>query len=327
VALYWSIGKRIWKETLREKRAGYGEMIVSTLGRQLAAAFGPGFSDKNLRNMVRFARAFPERKIVYTLCRQLGWSHFRRIIYLEEPLRRDFYAEMCRLERWSVRTLDKKIAGMLFERTAISRKPEQLARREIQALRDDDRMTPDLVFRDPYVLDFLLLTDTYGEKDLEAAILRELERFLLELGVGFTFVGRQERITVDDVDYSIDLLFYHRDLRRLVVVELKLERLRPADKGQMELYLRWLERHERKPGEGSPVGLILCAGKSSEQVELLRLEESGIRVAEYLTELPARELLEKKLHEAIRLAREQIAARRRSGSSLSRSRQSALTSG
>jgi predicted nuclease of restriction endonuclease-like (RecB) superfamily len=216
---------------------------------------------------------------------------------------------MCRLERWSVRTLRAKIQGMLYERTAISRKPDELARQELDALREEDRLTPDMVFRDPYLLDFLGLADTYSERDLETAILRELERFLLELGTDFTFVARQKRLTVDHEDYYLDLLFYHRRLRRLVAIDLKLGRFQAADKGQMELYLRWLDKYDRPPGEESPLGLVLCAEKATEHIELLRLEESGIRVAEYLTELPPREVLARKLHEAIRTARARLALR------------------
>lgn len=164
-----------------------------------------------------------------------------------------------------------------------------------------------MVFRDPYFLDFLGLKDRYLEKDLEDAILRELEQFLLELGSGFTFVARQKRIQVDSDDYYIDLLFFHRKLRRLVAIELKLGDFKPADKGQMELYLRWLDKYERQDGEETPIGLILCAGKKHEAVELLELEKSSIRVAEYLTELLPRNILERKLHDAIITARERLA--------------------
>jgi len=218
---------------------------------------------------------------------------------------------MCRIERWSVRTLQQKINGMLFERTALSKKPEKLARQELAALREEGRLTPDLVFRDPYLLDFLGLKDTYAEKDLEAAILRELKAFILELGAGFAFVARQKRITIDGQDYYLDLLFYHRGLRRLVAIGLKLGQFQAAHKGEMELYLRWLERHEQRPGEESPLGLILCAGKSDGHVELLRLDESGIRVSAYLTELPPRKLLEKKLHDAVRAAHARLEAQER----------------
>ncbi len=241
-----------------------------------------------------------------TLSRQLSWSHFVAILPLKDDLQRDFYAEMCRIERWSVRTLRKKIDGMLYERTTISKKPEKLIEKDLAALRDEDRLTPDLVFRDPYFLDFLGLKDTYSEKDLETAILREMEGFILELGAGFSFVARQKRMTIDDEDYYLDLLFFHRKIKRLIAIELKLGKFKAAHKGQMELYLRWLENYEQQPGEKSPLGLILCADKGIEQIELLQLDKGSIRVAAYLTELPPRELLQKKLHDAIIQARTRL---------------------
>jgi len=307
VLLYWRIGKRIHRDILREKRAEYGEQIVSAVSRELAAEFGQGFSTRNLWHMIRFAEVFPDEGIVNALSTQLGWTHFRHIIALDDPLKRDFYAEMCRIERWSTRTLEKKIGGMLFERTALSKKPEKLIREELDTLRAEDKLTPDLVFRDPYFLDFLGLKDRYLEKDIEDAIMREMENFILELGVGFTFVARQKRIQVDNDDYYLDLLFYHRGLKRLVAIDLKLGDFRPADKGQMELYLRWLAKYEQKPDEQAPIGLILCAGKKKETVELLELEKSGIRVASYWTRVLPRELLQKKLHEAIQHARTRLA--------------------
>ena len=301
--LYWRIGKRICDDILRKERAGYGDEIVATLSRQLTTDYGGGFSEKSLRHMILFSETFPELEIVSTLSRQLSWSHFKEIIYLKQPLQKEFYAEMCRVERWSVRTLRDKIASMLYERTALSRKPEELARTELESLREQDRMTPDLVFRDPYMLDFLGLKDSYSEKDLESAILREIESFLLELGAGFSFIARQKRMTVDGDDFYLDLLFFHRDLRRLVAVELKLDKFRPDHFGQMALYLRWLDKHERKPGEESPLGIILCSGKDDERVELLELGQAGIHVAEYLTELPPKEILQRKLHAAIEQSR------------------------
>jgi predicted nuclease of restriction endonuclease-like (RecB) superfamily len=306
VMLYWQIGKRIREDILHKKRAGYGKYILQTLSEKLTVEYGNGFRARNLAYMARFAEVFPSQEILHTLCAKLNWSHFRLIIYIEDRLKRDFYSEMCRLERWSVRTLHDKIAGMLFERTALSKKPAELASQEVAALREQDQLTPDLVFRDPIYLDFLGLKDAYSEKDLESAILRELESFLIELGGDFAFVARQKRITIDQEDYYIDLLFYHRGMRRLVVIELKLDRFRAADKGQLELYMRWLDKHERRLGEESPLGLILCARKSPEHVELLELEKSGIRVAQYMTELPDRALLESKLHQAIQLARERL---------------------
>lgn len=303
--LYWRIGKRIREEVLQKKRAEYGMLIVATLSQQLTLDYGEGFTRYNLSRMIKFAEYFPDEAIVVTLSRQLSWSHFIEIIPVKNQLAREFYSEMCRIERWNVRTLRNKIAGMLFERTALSKKPDKLASIELAKLRKEDKLTPDIVFKDPYFLDFLGLKGAYQEKDLEAAILREIESFILEIGAGFSFLARQKRIIVDGDDFYIDLLFYHRNLKRLVAIELKLDKFRPEHKGQMELYLRWLDKYERKPGEDSPIGLILCASKSDEQIELLELSKSGIRVAQYLTELPPRKILEEKLHKAIQIAKTQ----------------------
>ena len=301
--LYWRIGKRIQTEILENERAEYGQEIVSTLSEKLTEEFGRGFGRRSLFNMIRFAEVYPDVRIVQSLIAQLSWTHFQRIIPLKDPLQRDFYSEMCRVERWSTRTLVKKIDSMLFERTAISKKPEELAKAEIATLRTEDQLSPDLVFRDPYVLDFLGLKDRYLEKDLEDAILRELETFMLELGSGFAFLGRQKRIQIDSDDFYIDLLFYHRSLKRLIVIDLKLGDFQAKDKGQMELYLRWLAKHEQQPGEDAPLGIILCAGKKQEQIELLELDQSGIHVAEYLTALPSPALLQQKLQAAIETAK------------------------
>ena len=304
--LYWRIGKRIQADILGNERAEYGKEILDTLSQELTSEFGKGFSYSALTRMVRFAENFSEPSIVATLSRQLGWSHFKEIIPLKDELQRDFYAEMCRVERWSVRTLRDKIDAMLYERTAISKKPEEVAKAELANLRTEDQLSPDLVFRDPYFLDFLGLKDRYLEKDLEDAILRELETFLLELGNGFTFQARQFRIQIDSDDFYLDLLFYHRRLKRLIAIDLKLGDFKAEYKGQMELYLRWLAKHEQQPGENPPLGLILCAGKKTEQIELLELDQSGIHVAEYLTALPPRELLQQKLHTAIAISRARL---------------------
>lgn len=313
VMLYWRIGDRIRKEVLKGKRADYGEKIVSTLSTQLTGTYGSGFTKASLFRMLQFAEIYPDSQIVASLMRQLTWTHFLELIPLKDPLKRDFYAEMCRIERWSVRMLHKKIGGMLFERTALSRKPAKLAELELRKLKEEDTLTPDLVFRDPYFLDFLGLKGAYQEKDIEAAILREMEAFILELGVGFTFVARQKRMQVGPDDFYLDLLFFHRKLRRLVAIELKFDKFKPEFKGQMELYLRWLNKYERQPHEEAPIGLILCAGKSEEQVELLELDKSGIKVAEYLTELPSRSALETRLHQAIAHARERLLAKEQPG--------------
>jgi predicted nuclease of restriction endonuclease-like (RecB) superfamily len=309
VLLYWQVGNRIRTDLLGNKRAEYGEQILPTVSAKLVPEYGEGFSERNLARMIRFAEVFPDREIVAALARHLGWSHVVEIIALRSDLHREFYAEMCRVERWSVRTLRDKIGGMLFERTALSKKPKKLAATELAKLRESDQLSPDMVFRDPYFLNFLGLADIYNEKDLEAAILREIEKFILELGVGFAFVARQKRIIIDGKDFDINLLFYHRKLRRLVAIDLKLASFQAADKGQMELYLRWLEKYEMESDEDPPIGLILCADKGEEQIELLELNKSGIRVASYLTDPPPKAILRKKLRAIADQSRERLKRR------------------
>ena len=307
--MYWRIGERVRREVLQGERASYGVQIVATLSRHLSAEFGRGFEEKNLRRMVQFAEVFSDEAIVVSLIRQLSWTHFLVLIPLKDPLVRDFYAEMCRIERWSVRTLRERVGSMLFERTALSKKPDELIRQELDALHAQGDVTPPLLLKDPYVLDFLGLQDRYLEKDLEDAILRELEQFLLELGAGFSFVARQKRIQLDSDDFYIDLLFYNRKLRRLVAIDLKLGDFRAEYKGQMELYLRWLARHDHEPGDQRPLGIILCTGKKHEQIELLELDKSGIHVAEYLTVLPPREVFQQKIQDALAQAQARLAGR------------------
>lgn len=308
-ALYWHIGQRIRSEVLQGERAVYGEQVVSTLAGQLEADYGRGFSAKNLRHMVRFAEAFPDEQIVSAARRQLSWTHFRTLIYIEDPLKRDFYLQMCKQEGWSTRVLQERLDSQLFERTALSQQPEELLAQELASLRHSGELKPAFVLKDPYALDFLGLNDRYLERDLEDAILRELELFLLELGAGFSFVARQKRLQIDHDDFYIDLLFYNRRLRRLVAVDLKLGDFKAEYKGQMELYLRWLAKYEQEPGEAAPLGIILCSGKNQEQIELLELDASGIHVAEYLTVLPPKEVLQAKLHEAIERSRARLESR------------------
>jgi len=308
VMLNWHLGQRIWHEILSEERAEYGKQIVDALSRQLTAEYGRGFSRDNLFHMIRFARTYPEEGTVDALSRQLSWTHLRTLMYVEGPLQREFYTEMCRVERWNTRTLKEKIGSMLYERSALSKKPEKAIKQELARLRTEDRMTPDMVFRDPVILRQLGLAETYSEKELEGAILREIQAFLQEMGTDFAFLARQKQIVIDGEDHWIDLLFYHRRLRCLFAIELKIGRFKAAYKSQMELYLRWLEENETREGEAPPLGLILCAGKSSEQIRLLQLDQGRIRVAEYMTELPPREVLEDRLHRAIEAARERLAA-------------------
>lgn len=304
--LYWNIGERINKDVLENKRAEYGKEIIKSLSKNLTEEYGKGWSEKQLRHCLRIAETFPDKDILYALSRQLSWTHFRTIMYLKDDVRREFYLEMAKLEKWNTRTLNEKIDSMLFERTAISKKPDELIKNELKELREEHKLSPDLVFRDPYFLNFLGLEDRYSEKTLEDAILRELEKFILELGQGFTFVERQKRMLIDGDSFKLDLLFYHRKLKRLVAIDLKLDRFKAQYKGQMELYLRYLEKHEVEKGEETPIGMILCAEGSKEQIELLQLEKSGIRIAEYLVELPSKELLQRKLHKVIELAKKRL---------------------
>ena len=305
--LYWRIGKRINDELGEQSRAdGYGKQIVATLWRQLSEEYGRSFSEKNLRRMMQFAQVFPNEEIVVSLIRQLSWTHIIALIPIEDPLKRDFYIEMCKMDKWSVRTLRGRIDSMLFERTAISKKGEETILHDIEQLKNEEKLSPDLVFRDPYFLDFLGLQDKYSERDLEIAILIELQGFIIELGADFAFLARQKRITIDNDDYYIDLLFYHRRLKCLVAIELKIGKFTAADKGQVELYLRWLEQYEKLEGENSPIGLILCTDKNEEHVELMQLDKTNIRVADYLTELPEKKLLASKLHQSVERAKNKI---------------------
>ncbi len=308
VVLYWHIGAQINQDLIgQEERAEYGKQVMESLAERLTEAFGKGFTRDNLSRMVNFNKVFPEFEIIATLSQQLSWSHFVEILVLKDPLKMQFYCEMCRLERWSVRALRTKIQGMLYERTALSKNTETFIKAELTKLGQESKVTPTLVFKDPYLLNFLDLPQDYSESNLENAILGELSAFIGELGSDFCFVERQKRITIGGEDFYLDLLFFHRGLKRLILLELKLDKFSAAHKGQVELYLRWLNKHERKEGEEAPLGIILCAEKNQEQVELLEMGQGGIHVAEYLTQLPPKEILQKKLHLAIASAREKLA--------------------
>lgn len=305
--MYWHIGDRINRELLGGERAAYGKQVVANLSRQLTQEYGGReFSEKNLNRMRLFASRFSDPSIWTPLVSKLSWSHFLQVISIEDDLQRNFYLTMAADQRWSKRMLKAKIDGMLYERTAIAKQPEEVILHDLEELRNDRKMSAELVFQDPYVLDFLGLHDNYSEKDLENAIIAELQRFITEMGNDFAFLARQKRITVDNEDYYIDLLFYHRRLRSLVAIDLKLGTFQAAYKGQMELYLRWLEKYDMADGENKPVGLILCAGKNEEHIELMHLDESNIRVADYLTKLPERKLLELKLQQAVNIAQNRL---------------------
>ena len=299
--MYWEIGNKINQDILKNQRAEYGKEIVVTLSRQLQDNFGKGFDEKNLRRMMQFANAIEKQKVV-TLSRQLSWSHFLALLPLQESLKIEFYAQMSIVQNWGVRTLRERIDSMLYERTALSKQPDELIKYELNNIKQEE-FSKNMILKDPYFLDFLDINDRYLEKDLEDAILRSIEQFIFELGVGFSFIERQKRIIIDGEDFKIDLLFYNRKLKRLVAIDLKIGRFKAEYKGQMELYLKWLSKYEKEEGENEPLGIILCADKKEEQIELLELEKSGIHVAQYLTVLPPKEILEAKLHQAIESAK------------------------
>lgn len=305
--LYWKIGKSINDEILKNDRADYGKKLIPSLSVVLTTKYGIGFNKRNLQSFIKLNTTIQDITILHTVCAKLSWSHIRTLIYIESDIKREFYIQMSIHERWSVRTLQERIDSMLFERTAISKKPEETIINDLALLKNDKQISPDLTFRDPYFLDFLGLHDTYSEKDLESSILAQLQNFITEMGSEFAFLARQKRITIDDEDFYIDLLFYHRGLRRLVVIDLKLGKFKAAYKGQMELYLRWLEKNEQKEGENKPIGLILCSEKSPEQINYLMLDnDEQIKVSAYLTQLPEKKLLLEKLERAIAIAENNI---------------------
>lgn len=301
--LYWQIGQRLQSEILNAERAEYGKQVIKNLSERLTAFYGRGWSEKQLWHCLRFVETFPNIEIVSAVRRQLSWTHIKLLIYMQDTLKRDFYLQLCQMENWSSRELQDRINSMFYERTALSKQPDALIRQELETMSKTGTPAPAVLLKDPYLLDFLGLNDRYLERDLEDAILREMEQFLLELGAGFTFVARQKRMQIDHDDFYLDLLFYNRKLKRLVAIELKLGEFRADYKGQMELYLRWLAKYEIEKDENPPLGIILCAGKKHEQIELLELNKSGIHVAEYLTELPPREILRAKLQHSIEQAR------------------------
>jgi len=305
--MYWHIGERINRDVLGNQRAEYGKQIVATVSRQLQEEYGSkGFDEKSIRRMMQFAQFFPDIQIVAPLVRQLSWSHFLIVMPMKDELKREFYLTMAASERWSKRTLQSKIDSMLYERTAISGKPDALVRQELSQLREGNVLSPDLVFKSPYFLEFTGLKGMYSEKSLEDSLVAHLEQFIIELGNGFSFVARQKRMIIDGEDFYLDLLFYHRRLHRLIAIDLKLGRFKAQYKGQMELYLRWLEQNEMEPGEETPLGLLLCTEGSEEQIELLQLDKSGIKVAQYMTELPPREVLIRQIQKSLESAKQRL---------------------
>lgn len=309
ILAYWNIGKIIKLNVLENKKANYGEETIGNLAQKLTTDYGQGFGQRNLFRMTRFFEMFPDLQILTTVSAKLSWSHFVDLIKIEDEIKREFYISICANERWSVRTLRERINSMLYERTAISKKPDSTIRNDLASLNEQKQMSTDLFLRDPYIFDFLGLKDSFSEKDLENTILLELEKFLLEFGNDFAFLSRQKRIQIGGNDYYIDLLFYHRKLKRLVVIELKVGDFIPEYKGQVELYLKWLSRHEKMEDEQEPIAIILCSGKEQEVVELMDLEKDNIHISEYWLKLPPKEILQQKLHKAIENAKSKIEAK------------------
>lgn len=301
----WHVGKRIKEDVLYNQRAEYGKQVLKHLSEKLTERYGAGWGTEKLKHCVRSAYLFSEQEIMYAARTQLTWTHLRELMSLKDSLERQFYIEMCRIEHWDTRTLSNKIDSQLYQRTAISQRPEEVIKRELDELREADTLNPDIVFRSTYFLDMLGLPDVFSEKDLENSILNQLLEFIKELGSDFTFVDRQKRITVDSEDYFIDLVFFHRGLRRLVAIDLKLGKFKPVYEGQMRLYLRYLNKNDRKPWEEEPIGLILCSEGNTEHIQYFMLDDdSDIRVAQYYTELPSKEILSDRLQRAIAIARE-----------------------
>lgn len=302
IMLFWSVGKRIKVDLMKRGRAAYGDRIQKLVSEKLTAEFGSGWGLRKVQHCVRSADTFSEEQIMSAVRSQLGWTHLKLIMAERDPIKREFYLSLCGHEHWSTRTLEDKMDGMLYERSAIAQKPEALIKKELAQIREKGALTPDVVFKSSYILDFLHLKGQYSESDLESAILSEIQDFMTELGTDFAFVGRQHRFTIDSTDYRIDLLFYHRSLKRLIAIDLKLGKFKPKYEGQMRMYLRWLNKNERREGEESPIGLILCSEGNTEHIEYLMLDETDIRVAQFFTKLPEESVLRDKLQRAVQAA-------------------------
>ncbi|EPK3466772.1 PDDEXK nuclease domain-containing protein [Pseudomonas aeruginosa] len=326
-ASYWEIGRRIVQaEQQGKRRAGYGEQLIERLSADLTAQFGRGFSRPNLQQMRSFFLTWPIRQTVSSessptpspgrsLLPQgrpwrldevaqvfpLPWSAYVRLLMVKDDYARQFYEAEALRGGWSVRQLDRQINSQFYERTALSKnKAAMLVKGAVP--KPEDAVSPDDAIKDPYVLEFLDLKDEYSESDLEQALIRRLEDFLLELGDGFTFVGRQRRLRIDQTWYRVDLLFFHRRLRCLVIIDLKLGALTHADVGQMHLYCNYAKEHWTFADENPPVGLILCADKGHALARYaLEGLPSKVMAANYKMVLPDAEVLQKELENTRRL--------------------------
>lgn len=300
---YWRIGRYIASELDEIGDDKYGTKIVATVSQQLTGRYGKGYTRTAIFRMLKVARCYPDEQIVATLSQQLTWSHFIELSAIQESNKRLFYQQMSIVNRWSVRTLRDQEDAMVYERSLIAAKPEDEQTAVLSKITEGE-ISPDVIIRNSYIVDFLGLEGVYSEAELEDAVVEQMEKFIMELGDDFAFLKRQKRIPVDSVDYRLDLLFYHRKMRRLFAIDLKLGKFKPEYKGQMELYLKWLQRYEMQPGENTPVGLLLCSEGNTEHIELMMLDEPNIKVAQYLTVLPDKQWFIDKLNKSISIAKE-----------------------
>ena len=300
---FWNVGKYIIEDLNYQTYSAYGQNILATLSQRLMARYGKGFTYSALTRMMKVARIYNDPEMFATLSQTLTWSHFLELITIEDDTKRLFYQQMGIAEHWSVKQLRNKQDEMAYERSLLAVKPDDMMVKTLENI-SPHHMEPDVVLKSSYILDFLGLSGYYSEEDLENAIAKQLESFILELGQGFAFLERQKRFTIDGTDYYLDLLFYHRRLKCLVAIDLKLGKFKPQYKGQMELYLKYLEKYEMQPDENKPVGLLLCSEGNTEHIELLMLDEDNIKVGQYLTCLPDKQWFIDKLNRSILIAKE-----------------------
>lgn len=300
---FWSVGKYIIDDLNYQTYSSYGQKILATLSQRLMARYGKGFTYSALTRMMKVARLYNDYEMFATLSQTLTWSHFLELITIEDDTKRLFYQQMGIAEHWSVKQLRNKQDEMTYERSLLAVKPGDMMVKTLENI-NPHHMEPDVVLKSSYVLDFLGLSGYYSEEDLENAIAKQLESFILELGQGFAFLERQKRFTIDGTDYYLDLLFYHRRLKCLVAIDLKLGKFKPQYKGQMELYLKYLEKYEMQADENKPIGLLLCSEGNTEHIELLMLDEDNIKVGQYLTCLPDKQWFIDKLNRSILIAKE-----------------------
>ena len=300
---FWNVGRYIIDDMEYQTYSAYGKKILATLSQRLTARYGKGFTYSALTRMMKVAHLYNDREMFAMLSQTLSWSHFLELVTIEDPTKRLFYQQMGIAEHWSVQQLRDKQDGMAYERSLIAAKPNDEIMKTLENI-TPRHTDPDVVLKSSYVLDFLGLDGFYTEKELEYAIALQLEKFILELGQGFAFLERQKRFTIDGTDYYLDLLFYHRKLKCLVAIDLKMGKFKPHYKGQMELYLKYLQKHDMQPDENPPIGLLLCSEGNTEHIELMMLDENRIKVAQYLTCLPDKQWFVDKLNRSILIAKE-----------------------